>query len=91
MSLHNCILTFWRLRGVGGVEVKRLVGDDGGLEGRRDLLGQELGPVDGREERMLLQRGHPLGACERTIRLPTISLNYLQIPHPRVASSTKRE
>ena len=42
-----------------------LVRDDGGLEGRRDGLLAQLGPVDGAEERVVLQFVDAVGACMR--------------------------
>ena len=58
-------LTFGRFRGERGIEVEGLVRDDGGLEGRRDGLLAQLGPVDGAEERVVLQFVDAVGACMR--------------------------
>ena len=49
------MLTFGRFGREDGVEVECLVRDDGRLEGRDDLLLEELVEVDGREEGVLLQ------------------------------------
>ena len=58
-----------------------LVGDDGRLERRRDLLGQEVGKVDRREERVLLQIVHPVGTWkigEETNKLSHIPSMYVR-------------
>ena len=61
--------TFGRFGREGCVEVECLVRDDGGLEGRRDALGQQRLPRDGGEERVPLHALNAVGACNREMKL----------------------